>query len=284
VVDRPGEKPAPGRSVIVRGRLLRAGENVGAVLLLLVALSWALDFPLFDGDFFTAFVWRSDGESPLVRGLVATVGYTALVIPTSVAVGFAVGWARTSRYKVLAWPAASFVEFLRGVPALILVIFAFLFGSQWVRGANQLQSALLLSALALALHSAAYQAEIFRAGFESVPRGQTEAARALGLTGAQVMRHVALPQALRLALPPLGNEFATLVKDTALLAAVGASELFAQGLEFSQQVPLQGRLEWVFPIWLWVAALYFVITIAVTRSVRAVEKRFQVPGLRGLSH
>jgi len=101
------------------------------------------------------------------------------------------------------------------------------------------------------------------------------------MSGAKTMRFVVLPQALRLSLPPLGNEFANTIKDTSLLAAVGAAELFAQGLEFSQVVVLRGLLAWWLLIWLTVGALYFVLTFSLTRGLRLLEHRLRVPGLQG---
>lgn len=275
-----------------RLRALRLVEAAVAVVAFVALLQWVLNFTLLDpefwGLFFRVHFAFEDGalhfemEGALVRGVVGTLYYTALVIPSGLAIGFLWGWARLSRHRVLSWPVGVLIELFRGIPPVVLIIFAFLFGLAFIpKQANPFQSALLVAAFALAFHTASYQAEIFRAGFQSVPRGQMEAAQALGMTRVQIMGLIVLPQALRLSLPPLGNEFATVIKDTALLAAIGATELFAIGLEFSQTAPLRGRLTWVFAIWTVVAAVYFLITFAVTRGLLAVEHRLHVPGMEG---
>jgi polar amino acid transport system permease protein len=245
-----------------------------------LGLFFGLDYG--DGRFWAEFVLGRGLDSPLAAGFFATLYFTAITVPIGVVVGFFWGWARSTSYRFLSWPVTVMVEFLRGVPPLVLVIFAFLFGGAMVgRSADQFQAGLALAAVAIGFHTAAYQSEIFRAGFQSVPRGQVEAAHAVGMSGAQTMRHIVLPQAMRLSLPPLGNEFANTIKDTSLLAAIGATELFAQGLEFSQVVVLRGLLAWWLLIWITVGAMYFVLTFAVTRGLRALERRLRVPGLQG---
>src|SRR5205823_13729640 len=141
-----------------------------------------------------------------------------------------------------------------------------------------------LAAVAIALHSSAYQAEIFRAGLQSVPRGQIEAAQTLGLRPWQAMRHVVLPQTFRLSLPPLGNEFAVLIKDTSLLAAIAGIELVAKSRDLLGILPASGfPLVWIFAVWTIVALSYFIITFAVTRGLRFLERRFHAPGLEAIS-
>ena len=178
------------------------------------------------------------------------------------------------------WPVAAFVDFFRGIPPIVLIIFAFLFGPELLpRGGGGLAIGLNFAAFALALHTAAYQAEIFRAGFQSVPRGQLEAAQAIGLTRWQAMGIVVLPQTFRLSLPAIGNELATVIKDTSLLGALGAIELFSAGQEFSAQAPQTGLFGWIFAVWVVVSAVYFVLTFVVTRGLLAVERRYRVPGM-----
>lgn len=271
----PGQ---PGRALLVRA--LEVALGVGA---LLVVLQWGFGFSLLDGAFWTAFAFPAQGKSPLFRGLAGTLEFTAIVIPTGLGFGFFWGWSRVSRWRFLSWPSTVIVEFLRGVPPVILIIFAYFFGTAFIpRGLDPFAGAILIGAVAVGLHTGAYQAEIFRAGFQSVPRGQVEAGQALGMSTFQVMRMVVLPQALRLALPPLGNEFSNAIKDTALLAAIGATELFGAGLEFnSRAVSDPGHGSWLFLVWVAIAAAYFLINFAVTRGVRFTERRLKVPGLEG---
>ncbi len=242
--------------------------------MLIVLLEEILGFSLLDPAFWPSFL------PALRRGLVGTLGYCAVIIPAGFAIGFLGGWARVSRYRVLAWPIGAFVDFFRGIPPIVLIIFAFLFGPELLpqRGGG-LAVGLNFSAFALALHTAAYQAEIFRAGFQSVPRGQMEAAQAIGLNRWQTMGIIILPQTFRLSLPALANEFATVIKDTSLLGALGAVELFSSGQEFSQLAPQTGEFGWVFAVWVVVSVAYFALTFAVTRGLLAVERRYRVPGM-----
>src|SRR3990172_6263614 len=255
----------------------RLAEGAVAALLLMLVLQAALGFDLADSEFWRLFAFPTGNVAPIVRGLVGTLTYLGIVIPVGLGVGVLWSWARISRFRMISWPVGAVIELLRGVPPLVLVIFAAVFGSLLLRGVvpRPTEAAFLVAALALALHSAAYQAEILRAGFQSVPQGQVEAARAVGLSGTQAMGRIILPQALRLSLPPLANEFSIAIKDTSLLAAIGATELFAVGLEFGARVPTSGELQWLFLVWLAVAAVYFVVTLAVTRGLRLLEDRIR---------
>src|SRR5881396_249469 len=190
---------------------------LGGILMVFVVLPSIFRFSLVSASF-----WQIYGRF-YVTGLFGTFFYVALTLPLSVVLGFLMGWARVSRIRVFSWPASLYVNVFRGLPPLILVIFASLFGTnlvpqpimdRFLSGFRRGDIAVGLAAIAIAMHSSAYQAEIFRAGFQSVPKGQQEAAQALGLRPWQGMMHVILPQTFRLSLPPLGNEFAVLIKDT----------------------------------------------------------------------
>jgi polar amino acid transport system permease protein len=229
--------------------------------------------------------------SPLyVRGLVLTLIATAVMLPLSFVVGFFVGWARISE-STLAYSAATFfVEVLRGTPQLVVLLVAFfVILPIFVSGIGLITFAFWVGVVALALHSAAYQAEIFRNGFQSVPSGQIEAAHALGLSGWQTMRTVIFPQAFRVSLPPLGNEFANVVKDSALLSFLGELVVFAgvfSSFDFTgwgRQIQTLALLfatlnESIFS-WVVIAIGYFVLIYVLTAAMLALERRMQVPGL-----
>lgn len=268
---------------------VRVVEMVVGGLLLISILEIVLRFDIRDPE-----LWARYFPS-YVRGFWGTLGYIALILPVSVAVGFTAGWARVSGHRMLAWPAGAFVDFFRGVPPIVVILFAFLFGVDFIPlriqlvfqdvfGLSSNSLPFALAALAVAFHSGAYQAEIFRAGFQSISRGQVEAAEALGMRHFQTMRAIILPQTVRLSLPPLGNEFAVLIKDTSLLGALGATEIVGLAQEFTQQIPISGgRLVWSFAIWSSIALTYFVMTFLVTRLLRLIERRFRTPGLEGIS-
>ncbi|HZY92691.1 MAG TPA: amino acid ABC transporter permease [Thermoplasmata archaeon] len=219
----------------------------------------------------------------LLSGFYLTLEILGVVVPLGFALGFLLGWARTSRSAVLRAIAGLYVDFFRSMPPIVLIAFAFLIGLVAMRGtvANPFlvhSIALWLGVTALALHTAAYQAEIVRAGIQSVPAGQTEAADALGLTRARTMFRVVLPQAFRVSLPALGNEFSSVIKDSSLLSTIGWLELSGIGLV---QVYAGLLVSPVAPIlvWLEIGVLYFVVTYALNTLVRGVENTFKVPGL-----
>ncbi len=214
----------------------------------------------------------------LSQGAGTTFLLSVTIIPIGLAIGFLFGWARVSGHPIAAWPAAVYVDLFRGLPPFLLILFAFFWLPFILQIRGTFNAGLAFAVLALALHSGAYQVEIFRAGFQSVPRGQVEAAEALGLTRRQAMRHVILPQTFRVVLPALGNEYANVIKDTALLAAVTATDLVYWGRNIQQDV-LFVSLTWVFVVWIVIALIYFVITYIITQAVSIVEQAYRVPGL-----
>jgi ABC-type amino acid transport system permease subunit len=179
------------------------------------------------------------------------------------------------------------VDFFRSLPPIALIVFSSLIGAlvlkSYIANPYDLRSAALwIGATALAFHTGAYQAEIVRAGILSVPAGQTEAASAVGLSRARTLFLVTLPQAFRVSLPALGNEFSSVIKDSSLLSAIGWLELSGLGLV---QVYSGIRISIYAPliIWIEVGVFYFVITFALNVAVRAVEESYKVPGLEAAS-
>lgn len=121
--------------------------------------------------------------------------------------------------------------------------------------------------IALVLNSAAYNAEIFRAGIQAVPKGQMEAARSLGLTHSQAMRKVILPQAFRRMIPPLGNEFIALLKDSSLVMVIAAPDIL-----YVSKI-IAGTYQRFWEPYIFAALIYLVLTYAVTKLVAYIEKR-----------
>ena len=221
----------------------------------------------------------------LLGGFYTSLEVVSVILPMGFGIGFLVGWARTTKSVVLRGFAAYYVDFFRSMPPIGLIFFASLVGGIALKGTAVNPYAvrnitLWLGVFALAFHTAAYQAEIVRAGILSVPAGQTEAADAVGISRLRTVFVVTLPQAFRISLPALGNEFSSSIKDTSLLSVIGWMEL--SGVAYNL-VPtalidyhyLYGSLV----IWMQVALLYFVLTYVVTRTVRGVEDLFKVPGL-----
>jgi polar amino acid transport system permease protein len=126
--------------------------------------------------------------------------------------------------------------------------------------------------LGLATAYAAFLAEIFRAGIQSISRGQMEAARSLGMTYFQAMRYVILPQAVRVVLPPLGNDFIAMLKDTSLVAAISLAEMSYLAFQ------LNGRTLRPFPTFITLAVVYLILTLLLSFMVRTIEHRVKLPG------
>ncbi len=212
------------------------------------------------------------------EGAINTLTFSIFVIPLGAILGFLIGWSRVSRHPILSWPAVVYIDIIRGIPPIVMILFAFFWLPTLIRVPGV--TGVFFALWALVIHTSAYQAEIFRAGFQSVPRAQIDAAESLGLSRWQGMRYVVLPQTFRVVLPALGNEFAVVIKDTSLLAAIGAAELVFWGRNISQFTAFEfGAVEWALIIWLVVALLYFVVTYVIVQIVGAVEGAFRVPGL-----
>jgi His/Glu/Gln/Arg/opine family amino acid ABC transporter permease subunit len=201
----------------------------------------------------------------LLRGARLTVVLTLSTLCLGVPLGLLIALARLSSFAPLRWVAGFYVEVVRGTP-LLMQIFVIYF----VLPALHINlSALLAGIAALTFNSAAYTAEIFRAGIESIDVGQREAARALGMSGAQTMRYVILPQTLRRVLPPLTNEAVALLKDSSLVSVVALAELMRVGKELATNTGAPTT------VYLAVALIYLAMTLPLTFLVRYLEVRWQ---------
>ena len=137
-----------------------------------------------------------------------------------------------------------------------------------ITGERLVMNVFLIGVIAMGINSGAYVAEIFRAGIQSIDKGQMEASRALGLNWFQAMRFVIMPQAFKRIIPPLGNEFIAMLKDSSLVSVIGFEELTRTG-----QLIIS-RTYAAFEIWIVVALLYLIMTLAISRFVALLEKRF----------
>lgn len=188
--------------------------------------------------------------------------------------GLGLALCRLSGTRLLRWPALVYVDLFRGTPMLVQILFVYfalpdLLGH--LTGQKYIIPALAAGIAALGLNSAAYVSEVYRAAIIAIDKGQIEASRALGLSRFQTMRHIVLPQAFRLAIPPLGNEFITLLKDTSLLSVISVSEILYQGQIYGS------RTYAVLPSYLGVAIVYLALTLPTTAALRGLEKKLKVP-------
>ena len=206
----------------------------------------------------------------LVRGVWMTAALAGIALLLGLPIGLGLALARVQTSSALSVPAAVYVEVVRGTPLLVQILFIYFVLPAF--GVNL--PAFLSGIIALTLNAAAYLAEIFRAGIESIEAGQMEAARSLGMTYAQAMRRVILPQTFRRVVPPLTNEGIALLKDSSLVSVIGLTELARTGQEMASRyaAPLT--------IWPVVALMYLLLTFPLTRVAQQLERRWR-PAARG---
>ena len=200
----------------------------------------------------------------LLMGAAVTMEITSVSVAIGFLIGLFVGIARISQVKVLRVCAAVYTDCIRGTP-LLVQIFLIYFAIPVV--INRPVEPFIAAVAACGINSGAYVSEIFRAGIQSIDKGQMEAGRSLGMTWCQTMIYIILPQAVHTILPPLGNEFIAMLKDSSLVSVIGFEELTRRGQLIIAQT--YGSFE----IWLSVAFIYLVMTLAISRFVAFLERR-----------
>ncbi|MFQ8432719.1 amino acid ABC transporter permease [Amaricoccus sp. W119] len=219
----------------------------------------------------------------LTRGLGVTVFVTLTAFLLATLLGLVLATGVLSRHVAARQVARFYIEIMRGVPMLVLLFYvafvgapALVAGWNWAAGWLGLPtlmtrdvSLMWRAIIALALGYAAFIAEIFRAGIQSVDPGQVEAAKALGLSGWQRFRLVVLPQAIRTILPPLGNDFIALIKDSALVSVLGVADISQLGKVYSAS---SFRYFETYNV---VAFLYLAMTIGLSLALRGFERRMR---------
>lgn len=204
---------------------------------------------------------------PLLKGTVITLELTAGAVAMGIVIGLFIALMRLSRNPLFRGFAMAYVDFFRGTPLLVQILMVYFAVPQLFRFQIPENYQFIAGIVAMGLNSGAYIAEIFRAGIQSIDRGQTEAARSLGMTQAQAMRYVILPQAVKRVIPPLGNEFIALLKDSSLVAIIALEDLMYTGKI------IVGRTAQPFVIYLEVALFYLVMTLILSRFVNYTERR-----------
>lgn len=257
-----------------RRRLTIAALNV-AVVAVIVAVVILADWETIRHNFWNpAGVALSDGNwgDLITIGAINTVKYTAIAFAGGFAFALVLALMRLSPIATLRWLATIYIEFFRGLPALIVIVFMG-YGLPIALGWRPPGGLVGAGLIALIMVAGAYMAETLRAGIQAVPKGQTEAARSLGMGSTATMFKVVLPQAFRVVIPPLTNEFVLLIKDTALLSAIGSTfdtrELTTVARDFQGQGVSAGTATSLIQA----ALLYLVITIPLTQLVAWQERR-----------
>ncbi len=225
--------------------------------------------------------WRADPYLDILLfvrdGLAITIGLTLSSFVFILAVGLLGGLGRISKNRVVNLLASLYVEIVRGIPLLVQLMWWYFAAPVVIQAlgnalnitamAEYRANAIVLAVMGLVVCYGAYMSEIFRAGIQSIHRGQMEAARSLGMNYLQSMRHVILPQAIRVVLPPVGNEFIMLMKDTSLVSVVAVADLTRRGREFMaiHFDPIE--------VWTFIALLYLVMTLFSARLIAWLEKK-----------
>ncbi|NTW43531.1 MAG: amino acid ABC transporter permease [Anaerolineaceae bacterium] len=204
--------------------------------------------------------------------------YTTLISFVLVLIfGLITGLGRLSKVTIIRGFATIYVELVRGIPLLVQLMFWYFAFPSVIQGfgktleiqsiAQYRANPIFMAILGLTFCYSAYMSEVYRAGIQSISKGQMEAARSLGMTYFQAMRYVILPQALRVILPPVGNEFITLLKDSSLVRVVAVADITRRGREFmaANFIPVD--------TWVMVALLYLVLTLFSARIVNWIENK-----------
>ncbi|MEA3459057.1 MAG: amino acid ABC transporter permease, partial [Chloroflexota bacterium] len=241
-----------------------------------------------------AFIWALVGFKAepfrrififLLDGVLVTSQLTIASFLFILLVGLIGGMGRIAKNPIVNGIATLYVEIMRGIPLMVQLLFMWfalpqaldLLGKalltpipslgQWLIDLSF--SPFVTAVTGLTVCYGAYMSEIYRAGIESIPKGQMEAARSLGMSYFQAMRYIILPQAIRVILPPVGNEFIALLKDSALVSVLAVSDLTRRGREFMARTFLS--LE----TWAMVALIYLVLTLFLARIVAFLEKKMR---------
>ena len=216
----------------------------------------------------------------LLQGALVTLEITAMAVGLGLVFGLLAALAQLSKFTPLRLLAKIYVDFIRGTP-LLVQIFIIYFALPAIIG--QRIDPFVAAVAACSINSGAYVAEIFRAGIQSIEVGQMRAGLSLGMTWGQTMRYIILPQAMstsvpafvaNVIIPPLGNEFIAMLKDSSLVSVIGFEELTRTGQLIIAET--YGSLE----IWTSVAIIYLVMTLTITRLVSRLEKKFKASDAR----
>lgn len=199
----------------------------------------------------------------LLRGAVVSVQIAFIAAIIGICLGTLLGVAQTSKNKFVRWLVTLYVTLIRGTPMLIQITFAFYVLPQF--GISL--PAFWVAVVAIGLNSAAYVSQIIKSGIRSIGRGQVEAGRVLGLSNLAITRYVILPQAFRVVIPALGNEFITLIKDSSLASVIGVTELTKEGIF------IRARTFDALTVFAAVGLIYLVITTTLTLLVNWFEQK-----------
>jgi polar amino acid transport system permease protein len=287
VTDIASGPPAPGSQAGRRPEAIKAipvrhpWRWVGAVVVVALAADAVYTLasaPNLDWNQ----VWTWLFRPFILGGIVVTIELTVLAMVIGIVLGAALAVMRLSPNPVMSWVSWLYIWFFRGTPVLVQIFFWYNLNAVlphvglvipgtdigWQTGTNSLISAFIAATLGLGLNEAAYMAEIVRAGIISVEHGQTEAAQALGMNRLLVMRRIILPQAMRVIIPPTGNETISMLKTTSLAVIAAVPELFTRSQQVSNVYFTVIEMAIVASIW------YLVMTSILTVGQYYIERYY----------
>ncbi|BCS52844.1 amino acid ABC transporter permease [Geobacter sp. SVR] len=195
-------------------------------------------------------------------GILVTFKVTVGAILLAIVIGLVTGLGRISTNRFINGTASLYVEVIRGIPLLVQIFYIYYALGRFVKIPD-----IFSAIIAMAVCYGAYMGEIFRAGIQSIPKGQMEAALSLGMSRGQAMRQVILPQAFKVVLPPIGNEFIALLKDSSLVSIIAVADLLRRGREFASESFSY------FETYTVIALIYLVLTLFFSKLIGIMEER-----------
>ncbi len=202
-----------------------------------------------------------------IQGAPTTFQVTIFAIIGAVIIGTATGLGSVSKNKLINGICGVYVELIRGIPLLVQLMFLY-----FALGSIIHLEGIVAAIIAFSICFGAYMGEIIRAGIQSIPKGQTEAAKALGLTKSQVFWHVTLPQTIKVVLPAIGNEFISMLKDSSLVSVLALSDILKRGREYISRTFMSLETMLV------VALIYLIFTLILSKLVGMMEERLHKNG------
>ena len=230
--------------------------------------SWKVTFFLAVVALAALFFFGKEPFSQIIivvgKGIPITFNVTVFAILGSIFIGLFAGLGQISQVRIVKLLAGVYIELIRGIPLLVQLIFIYYALGRFfkIEGA-------IAAIIALSICYGAYMGEIFRAGIQSIPKGQMEAALALGLSRGQAMRLVILPQTIKIILPAIGNEFIAMLKDSSLVSVIALRDILRRGREYIARTFLSLETMAI------VALIYLVITLVLSKLVAMLEDRMK---------
>jgi len=259
-------------------RTTRRRINRGVLYVLLIALvlvvALTIDWSTVQANFFDKDGLKGNLHDLVFTGVKNTAIYTVIAFSGGLALAILLALMKLSPVNIYRWLATGYIEFFRGLPALIVILamgFGVPIAFQWAPPGGVVGAGLL----ALIMVAGAYMAETLRAGIQAVPKGQNEAARSLGMSGGRTLVSIVMPQAFRIVIPPLTNEFVLLIKDTSLLFVLGVEANQRERVSMAKDFQSSGPSAGTSTSLTMAAILYLIITLPLTRLVAWLEKRQQ---------